>query len=126
MVDCIEFCILSSLNFPPSLMHLSFASPLVNPWDTPREPRRNGTILVFLFFLRGKVSYLVLKTTSTKGTHPRNVFEFCSAVYRSRLKFFEAIYFILMPHFDIMLGVFILPPREGLFFINFVPFTQGL
>ena len=85
VVDCIEFCNLSS-----SLMHLSFTSPWVDPWDTPREPRVNGKILVFLFFLRGEVSYLDLKTTSTKGTYPQNLFEFCSLVYRSRPKFFRA------------------------------------
>ena len=40
--------------------------------------------------------------------------------------FFASLYFISMPNFDIMLWVFIRPPREGLFVINFMPFTQGL
>ena len=35
-------------------------------------------------------------------------------------------YFISMPHFDIMLWAFILPPRKVLFVIIFMPLTQGL
>ena len=42
------------------VMHLSFAS----PWVDPREPRRNGTVLIFLFFPMGERSCLVLETNS--------------------------------------------------------------
>lgn len=49
-----------------------------------------------------------------------------SAIYRSTPTFFRTILLHFMPNFDIMLWVFILSPREGLFFINFMPFTQGL
>ena len=55
----------------PSVVHLylSSTSPWVNPRDTPRtrnpqEPRRNGTVLVFLFFPRGEgEGCLVFRTT---------------------------------------------------------------
>ena len=62
VVDCIEFCNLSS-----PLMHLSFTSLWVDPWDTPREPRVNGKILVFLFFLRGEVSYFRFENDFDQG-----------------------------------------------------------
>ena len=41
--------------------------------------------------------------------------------------FFMPFYFILMipNYFNIMLWVFILPPKEGLFVINFMPFPKG-
>jgi len=120
VVDCIEFCILSSLNFTLTyalIIYFPMGRPLGHPQGTQGEWYNFG----ISFFLAGD-----LKTTSTKGTYPRNLFEFCSVVYRSRPKFFRANFFILIPHFDIMLWVFIVPPREGLFVVNFMPFTQGV
>ena len=73
--------------------------PMGRPPGNPREPRRNGTVLVliFSFFSGGEGSLLGLETTKrlrwATGTYPRDLFEFWSAVNRSRPKFFRAISF---------------------------------
>ena len=65
-----------------SVMYLSSTFSLVNPRDNPgagnpREPRGNGTVLVFLFFHAGEVSCLVLRTTllDLRDICPRALFE---------------------------------------------------
>ena len=104
VVDCIEFCILSSLNFTLTYA-LTIYFPMGRPLGHPQGSQGEWYNLGISFFLAGD-----LKTTSTKGTYPRILFEFCSVVYRSRPKFFRANLF----HSD------------RLFAINFMPFTQGV
>ena len=86
VVDCIEFCILSSLNSTLTYA-LIICFPMGRSLGHSQGTQEEWYNFGIFFFLRGEVSYLVLKTTSTKGTYPRNVVDFCSAVYRSRLKF---------------------------------------
>ena len=84
VVDCIEFCILSSLNFTLTYA-LIICFPMGRPLEHPQGTQGEWYNFGISFFLAGD-----LKTSSTKGTYPRNLFEFCSVVYRSRPKFFRA------------------------------------
>ena len=100
-----------------ALMHLSTTG---TPPGNPREPRRNGTVKAFLF-PRGGGKLLVLETTSQDyGNIPTGFIR-----VSSRPSFFVPFYFISMSNFDIVLRLFVLSPREGLFFINFMSFTEG-
>ena len=100
-----------------ALMHLSTTG---TPPGNPRKPRRNGTVRAFLF-PRGGGKLLLLETTSQDyGNIPTGFIQ-----VSSRPSFFAPFYFILMSNFDIVLRLFVLSPREGLFFINFMSFTDG-
>mgnify|MGYP006896133437 CR=1 FL=1 len=81
------------------------------PPRNPREPRRNGTVWVF---------------PCTTGTYPRVCSNFAQRYIAQDQSFFGPFYFISAPKFDTMSHVSILPGREGLFVINFLPFTQRL
>ena len=127
VVDCIEFCTLSSLNFT-----LTYALIIYFPMGRPlgRRQKKQGEWYNFgiSFFLAWDGSYLVLELERLR---PRgHIHEIYSSFVQWYIaldqSFFAPIYFILMPHFDIMLWVFIVPPREGLFVINFMPFTHGV
>ena len=100
-----------------ALMHLSTTG---TPPGNSREPRKNGTVRAFLF-PRGGGKLLLLETTSQDyGNIPTGFIR-----VSSRPSFFAPFYFILMSNFDILLRLFVLSPREGLFFINFMSFTDG-
>ena len=95
--------------------------------STPGEPRGNGTVLVFLFCPAGDWRCLVLKTTllDHSDIHTGFVGVLVSCISLDQV-FFAPFYFISMSNFYIMLWVFIRPPRDGLFVINFMSFTQRL
>ena len=108
-------------------MHVSLASLWVNARDTPGNPR--GMVQFWHFsFPRGVGKSFSLDPTSLDhgAMHTGFVRVLVSGISLQTKVFFAPIYFISMPNVDIMLLVFILPPREGLFVINFIPFTQGL
>ena len=78
------------------IMHLSFASPWVDPLGTHGNQGEWYSFGIS-FFREEEGSCLVLKTTTLgTGTHPPDLVEFWLALYRSRPKFFRAILF----HFD--------------------------
>ena len=80
------------------------------------------------FFPAKEGGCLVLETISLDHRNkPTGLFEFWSAIHRSRPKVFSrAILF----HFDAKFWYYVVgvhnSPREGLFVINLMPFTQGL
>ena len=109
------------------VMHLSFAS----PWVDPREPTGvQGEWHSFgtSFFPLGEGELFSFENdiAGSRG-HTHGI---CSTFGRWYIaidqSFFAPFYFISVPNFDIMLWVFILPSREGLFVINFMSFTQEL
>ena len=108
-------------------MHLSFASPRVDPRDTHGNPVGMAQFWYF-FFLPGG-GELFCFGNDFAGLRGRT-HGICSTFGQWYIdldeSFFAPFYFISVPNFDIMLWVFILPPREGIFVINFMPFTQGL
>ena len=86
-------------------------------------------VQVWHFFFPAKEGgCLVLETISLDHRNkPTGLLEFWSAIHRSRPKVFSrAILF----HFDAKFWYYVVgvhnSPREGLFVINFMPFTQGL
>ena len=88
-------------------MHLSFAS----PWVDPRGTQGNGTVLVFLFSPRGGELF----SFGNEFAGPRDhTHEICSSFGQRYIaqdqSFLVPFYFISMPNFNIMLWVFILPP----------------
>ena len=102
-------------------MHFSFSS----VWVNRGEPRGDGTVLVFIFFLLGEGSCLVLETTSLDDedipTGFVRVLVNALSLYASTPNFFLTI-LLHCCGIDIT-WVFILPHREGPFVINFTLFT---
>ena len=92
-------------------------------WDTPGEPtgtQEEWYSLGTSFSPRGR-KLLALETTSLDyGNIPTGFIR-----VSSRPSFFALFYFISMSNFDIVFRLSILSPREGLFFINFMSFTEG-
>ena len=102
------------------------------PLGKPQEPRGNSTVLVFLFPCRGGELFGFGNDFPGPQDHTHGI---CSSFGQWYIAldqgfFFAPFYFIFMPNFDIMLWVFILPPKGEVFVINnnyyFIPFTQGL
>ena len=97
------------------------------PWGTHGNP--GGMVQFWHFFFPrggGELFSLGNDFTAPQG----NTHGICSTFGQQHIaldqSFFTPFYFISMPNFDMMLWVFILLPKEGRFFINFMPFTQRL
>ena len=114
-------------NLLPTNHLLPHGSTPITSLGNPQEPREIGTVLVF-FFPTGEGSCLVLKTASTdqRDIPPGFVQVLVQWYIAPDQNFSVPFYVILMPHFNIMLLVFILLPKVGLFVTNFMPFTQGI
>ena len=113
------------------VIHLSFASPWVDPRVDPGEPmgiQGEWHSFGISFFLRGGGELFCFGNDfAGSWGHTHGIYSTFDQWYIALdQSFFAPFYFISVPNFDIMLWVFIFPPREGLCVINFTPFTQGL
>ena len=107
-------------------MHLSIASSWVIPWDIPWNPRGMVQFWSFFFDCRRRELFSFRNNLVGPQGHIHGI---CSSFGQWYITlgqtFCASLYFNLIPNFDIMLWVFIPAPREGLFIINFIPFTTG-
>ena len=97
VVDCIEFCILSSLNFTLTYA-LIICFPMGRPLGHPQGTQGEWYNFGIFFFLRG-----IWKRLRPRG-HIHEIYSsFVQWYIALDQSFFAPIYFILMPHFDIMI-----------------------
>ena len=91
---------------------------------THANPGGNGTVLVFLFSQRGGELFSFGNDFAGPRGHTHGIcLSFGQRYIALDQSFLAPFYFLSMPNFDIMLWVFIPLPKEGLFVINFMPFT---